>query len=143
MPVIIMAEPSSIVVDPGPYRKTLDKVELVPSKFGGQSLKWHWKGLHDDHGEITLTMITTAKLTPSTKAGNICRVLNGGVPVKVGESTDLEQFIGCVCEVLVENRTADDGVTYSNVVEVIKLIDDSGSFAAAKREEEPTDDVPF
>jgi hypothetical protein len=143
MSVIITPEASSIVVEPGPYNMILDKLELVTGKFG-QSLKWFWKASHAQHGEITLTMMSSARLTPATKAGRAYCVLNRGVSVKAGQPVDMEQFIGCVCQVHVENKTTDEGVTYSNVVEVLRLIDDSNSFIAAKRQkEESMNDVPF
>ena len=132
--IILTGEGSNVVVEPGRYQMSLEKIEILPSNFGGQSLKWHWKTFHAEHGEIRLNMMTNARVTPATRAGKALTVLNGGQSVGLGEQVRVHDYVGCVCEVHVENRVSSkDGLTYSNVTEVIKLVDDSGSFASSRQ----------
>lgn len=133
MSVIIEVEQSAIVVDEAMYNMVLENVELVESKFSGGAIKWTWSGFHDELGEFNLTGMSSARITPATKAGKWYTALNKGKQPKVGEKIDLSQFIGCVAVVQVRNKTTADGMTYSNIVEVVKLEDDSDSFIAQKR----------
>ena len=145
----VITEASSTEISEGKYNAEFTRIEAVEGKFGA-SWRWFWKLYHADHGEIVLTMMSSPKLTPATKAGAVLSAMNHGKFPGIGQEVDLEQYIGCQCEILVTNKTTDEGITYSNVSAVVKLIDDTNAFIAQKREgQEPTDDdgdeddVPF
>jgi hypothetical protein len=143
MALIVEGEASAIVVPEGAYQMELANIEAVDGKFG-KSFKWFWKGDSAEQGEFELSMMTSARLTPATKAGRCYTVLNRNVQIGVGEKVDLEKYVGCLCEVLVRNKTNDDGITYSNVVELVRLVDDSNTFIAGeRRKEESSEDAPF
>lgn len=151
MSFIIAAEASAVVVPEGFYNMILEKVDLVESKYPGGAVKWTWSGFHDELGEFNLTGMSSARITPATKAGKWYTALNKGIQPKVGEQIDLSQFVGSCAKVQVRNKTTADDITYSNIVEVVMLVDDSNSFIAQKRakeasadqETEEKDPVPF
>jgi len=137
-------ETSHVVVDPGFYHAEFVRIEETTGPYG-LSWRWFWKLFHAELGTVEMTMMSSPRLTPSTKAGEAYHVMNGGEFAKVGENVDLEQFYGVICEVQIENKIK-DGVEYSNITKIVKLVDDTNSFIARERgsrAKSEEDHIPF
>ena len=116
----LKVEEAEYIVEAGKHIGELSKVVETNTRYG-PAILFLFKITSSNGSDIFVSGLCSKRLTPRSKLYDWLCILNG-CNFDIGDSVDPEEFIGHKVELVVENSES-NGRTYSNVKQLLRLID--------------------